>query len=515
LSSFNYINQIEEYLKAPSYVTEERKSELKAIVRNGKSFVFKGVTAEERETFLKLFDRLIDTKPGAELLDAIVKFDKPIGVLVGSRKHCASSSSISIDLNISSYVIGIDSDEKVDLYEQALEEIIGHELLHVLHYLQKKISASENAELLHLNYDNSEEQNVITGLKKSPEGWVFDPWCENSISFALKRRMYRIFHRGIGINKGEQPNLVDRACLVPTINSFELILKKYSESLNQSQITQYKKLSNKSIRPLTAALLTNNLDVYHFLIKQKGIQLQYEDDFPSPFELLIEQKDYRRALTLAEDPRFDMHLPNQKGMTPFMIFVNHLVLNQGMAGDEKQLVKALISKACKKVNCESLSFPDGSKILSRISLCPWLIEVFKEEGISIPIKNADPVHSGQCLLEDLCNQIKDIQVGIDLGDHLEQKLHLSKYEKILSFLALKTTSLQPELNFKVLGVLAKGVVDFTSSWDEEKARECMQHFIDLGGKIKPESAQQVDNLLKGLSCEADAFQTIDFFMAES
>ena len=135
LSNLNYIELIDDYLSEPSRITDERKKELKLIVKEQDKFPFDvNITLEQKKKVLKVLDQLIDTKPGSELFERIISHGKPIGIALGK---CYGASSVKISISFATiFCAGIDKDEKMRVFKTKMFFAIAHEFIHVLQSLE-------------------------------------------------------------------------------------------------------------------------------------------------------------------------------------------------------------------------------------------------------------------------------------------------------------------------------------------------------------------------------------------
>ncbi|MGE5195762.1 MAG: hypothetical protein ACM3JI_00345, partial [Anaerolineae bacterium] len=472
---------------------------------------------EQKDKILKCFNNLIDTKPGVELLDRILKHNVIINIDLNPDSHCSTGHGVSVKLKSHSFFAGVDKNEKIKVHKATKESILAHELLHLLHRLDRSAArslSSKTVTLLHPNYDNEEEQHAITGLRNISGVWSFDPLCENSFYAALKKDCYRIFHRGISKDNKEHPHLADCIYMTGAKNYVRDFLEKNPDALNQLCLSNAKNSKGLQIRPLTAAMINQNWEVFEFLIAQEDLEVYYEDDFPNAFVFLLKTKEYKMALKLLKSSRLNSHQPNSAGVTPFMIFIEHLIaLGQSLKYQDKEIVKEILSRMCEGVKWENLVKTDLSKFLSCASLSSFLSEMLIEKGCPIDFDSIDRNSSLIHLLKHFCENIESEDFFALSNNNIKKDVYLQNYEKIKTFLSFEP-SLSSELNAKILNALAKGVVDYLKNWEDEKAKECLELLIKLGGKIKEEHQKNAEKLLKGDALSIDGFSTTDFFFIE-
>jgi hypothetical protein len=513
LSNFSYIQRIDDYLCSPSFITNEKKEELKIIIRE--KFPIITLIEDEKNKAFKSLDKLISTKQGAELISRIIDHGKiiPINLNSSRSRSCEATDTISIQIKVSFFVAGINQNEEMEVYKISKAAVFAHELVHLLHKLEKINFSFSTHNLLHPQYESEKEQRMITGLQNISGKWIFDPLCENSVYRALGKKMYRVCHTGLTLDKNKDPTLPDIVCLVKTKFSIENFLTRAPEALNQAQITQFRLVKDKNIRPLTAAIVTESWEVYDFLLNQKNLDLVYEDDFLlGPFGLLLEKNEYKRALELAKNQNFNLHRSNLRGITPFMTLIDHVATLLPSNVDEQELVKKILQIAFEGIKLDTILYADGSSLLSRMSLNAFLIDFLNNQKIPIKVESAENRKKTICLfIEQLINEISlDLKTECD-SDTFEDKINSNRYEKMF-FLLSQSDALPHELKVKVLPYLAQGVVDFTRKWEDNQAKKSLEFIIKFGGIIKEEYRLDVERCLKGLTPDLTVFLKTDFLL---
>lgn len=326
LSFLNYSGLLNNCLLLPSSIDHDQCVELKRIVRQGDCFrIDKAFSEEQKNKIHTYFDRLIDTKPGAALIGRLIKHQKVIELKPIELKWMATirneEFSVSLDLGMKFFEYSIDEKENLRVEKSKKTCLLAHELLHILHVLDRTLRPLNEKFLLDSSYENEEEQYTITGLFQKQGTWIFDPLCENTFHKALGSKSYRVTHYGYAFKKSEKGwsfiDTLQASQKVPLL--VDTLIRDIKEDKVEINKPVFAPFVGKRIRPLTAAIMLGQVDIIKALVENPNLEVNYEDfcignQRITPFALAMMQNlDW--AFLLTKSKQFDVDWENSKGNT--------------------------------------------------------------------------------------------------------------------------------------------------------------------------------------------------------
>lgn len=328
---FNYDDKISEYLNSSDPISKEKKEELKEAVRSGKGFLFhKRLTPEQKEKILTYFDKLIDSKPGAELIDRLLKSKCIVEIKSGARHHSLQGKKVKSEdvtyiysnkfrnyskttgkskvfLTFNDRLFELSGKNKDDLEVTKMKKIVvfAHELIHALHDAEKTEKIGKD--LLDHRYHDEEEQYTITGIYKDKKDWQFEPLCENIFRAVFDKKQeeqglsYRFFHIAWDKNTKAAWTLSDD--ILAAIDHPELLGKiKRSIQDRKFNLNESYPMFSKNItsRPLTMAIESGQEEIIKEMVKRDDLEVEYVDEIGHPLLFaLTKPGDLEIALLLA------------------------------------------------------------------------------------------------------------------------------------------------------------------------------------------------------------------------
>ena len=275
IRSKTYINNIRDFLPEKSQsksTTSEKAYKIFDKILNSPNFIFD----KSDEKIIDPIRTLITIRPGRTLFKHLLKADKPLTIVLDSKKVSGfsySQTATTITLNDSKvhYYISVNSDGEKFFFPAPLFITLAHELVHALHYFEEGrefvIEKSKNKNILDPDLDNLEEQETTIG--KEGEATL----CENVFRFHFGYPL-RINHRGILLNKGN--TITASTCAMKgTLATLKELLLSNPSLLNYPQQCED---TDIWVTPLNASLAENQVEISDYLL-QVGVDVDAKDDF--------------------------------------------------------------------------------------------------------------------------------------------------------------------------------------------------------------------------------------------